>query len=133
MSRREIEREEKIMQMWRDGYTNADIAREFGLSRQAIGVIVKRNIAQKSADYLSEKQLKKIDKIIFPRIRRYLKEKRIKVVDFCKDIAGNEVNFTKVRRFLYGETHKTYSGIIGRILEYTGIPEEEAFDKEGEN
>lgn len=130
---------EKIINYHKEGYTNAEIGRMMGVSRQRIGAVVnvykgnqKKMLPGKliATDY----QLSKLNEIVFVNIKAYLIENNIAFVDFCKMVAESEDSYYYYRekKFLTGQSENTSLRMIRNILKITGMTFEEAFEKEGE-
>lgn len=130
MSNHRNERQrETIINYYKDGYLQSQIARMVGLSRQRVSKIIQEYEieVQKEETDMTEFQLDLLDRVAFPHIRYYLLENDITLTRFCKKVNADQKSIKKVEKFLTGESENTSVAIIANVLKETGLSFDEAF------
>lgn len=123
----------QIMEYYRDGYTKAQIGRMLGLTRQRVGIIIqsyekdKQKIMNNSIK-LSDFQLRKLDTIVYDKIKMFLLKSNITLNDFCKMIDKETKTNYRAISFLTGKSNVITPEMISEIVSITGCPIEEILD-----
>lgn len=130
MYQRNMERNQKILQMLEDGYSVNEIAQEFSLTRQAINAIKNRSKPHAESDIMDGRVYRGLNSIVYPRIKEFLYENKLSVIDFCHKINEAATPRGALYRFLKGNTPNISIKIIYKVLEFTQMSFEEAFRKD---
>lgn len=127
----------KIIDYHNDGYLNEQIANMTGLTKQRVSSVVRayESCANgiKRLDRLSDFQIRNINKVIYPNIRKFLLKEKVALRDFCQAVSGEGYTYHNMQSILTGEEGKITIESIKNILSVTGLTFEEAFSKESEN
>lgn len=118
------ERDSKIVEMLKQEISVADVAKEFGVSRQTVNRIKIKYSVWRSAD---NRSMKTVKNIIYPNIRKFLIESNMSLPYLCTKIGENPEYNAPISSFLMGKTAKITIQQIKRILETTNMPFETAF------
>lgn len=122
MSKRNIERNKMIKELYDLGYSQSQIANKFGLSRQRVHQILgKRD--QKYFRYFDEKRC------VYPLLRHWLNENQISTAELTRRLFGNNnpKNQHVVSNILKGGNCLKHH--IDNLLKETEITYEEAFKR----
>lgn len=136
--RRDQEKWDKVIGYHKDGYLNSQIARMMGVKRQRISVMVNTYKAENPENVvrrtkLTNFQVRKINQVVYPKIRDHLLKENLPLGDFCKKVGSTDNPYLAMSRFLMGETDKTSIGSVYNILKEIGIPFEETFSRDAKN
>ena len=102
-----------------DGYTYAQIATKYGVSKQCVWDALKRKIELKS-----EKTI--YDKVVYPEIRKFMESNEM----FISDLAAiSKFSTTSVSKWVQGKLNPPMA-FVDFMIQQTGIPYEKLFCKE---
>lgn len=108
------------------GLTYTEIAKELGISRQAVAQVLGKEQKAHFRPWTS-------DRCIYVGVRNWLNENRITMAELIRELGlvRNPALYDRYRRYLDGRT-ELRKHTIDKLLEITGLTYEEAFRQEGE-
>lgn len=118
-----------VFQLNNEGYSQSDIARHCGVSRQRVSAILLRGEEVYSSTEPDEPPVfqKTQQRVIYPAIRKFLEENRMSLRKFILLVDGYYHCTGTTARFLTGITESISIKRINKILEVTGLKYEEIF------
>lgn len=121
---RNYELRENIKKYTEEGYSQAEIARMTGVSRQRVHKLTQEQNGEKHSENILQRRLMRVR---YKGIREYLFNNRMTVTELCCELGEQSNTNGAIPRFLYGITDKVSVYLIKNILDYTGLTFEEAF------
>lgn len=120
----------KMFEMRVNGCTLADIADKYGITRQRVRQILQSNISN------GAKMARGREGIIYPNIKKWLKDNDISIVEFAK-LLGKEENIkmkthTRLSHILKGKGDFTMTEVRS-VLKVTNMTFEKAFETINDN
>jgi hypothetical protein len=124
MNKLNIERNTAMAKMRRDGHTYAEIAEEFGVSKQRVYQLIGQG-DKRYFHTVSEKRC------IWKGIREWMNDNRIGVSPLVRKMYGNAnpTSQNRISGYLAGEI-ELRKEMIDILLDITGLTYEEAFRRE---
>lgn len=122
------ERNQEILKLYREGLNGAELSKIYGISRQRISaIILNEESCERNNDRrkLTEFQIKQIEKIKYPEIRKFMMKEQLNPSDFCRLVFGYDTteDIRRILRFFYIGTLglKKYADIQEKIADYIDI------------
>lgn len=122
-----VDRNKEILKRVEEGETIKEIAKEFGISRQAVNNIMHKYNVKRVTD---GRVLKGIDAVVYPKIKEYLFSNQMAVSEFCYRVGNTPRASGAFYRFLRGERQETSIDSIQNMLKVMGTTFEEVFPTE---
>lgn len=132
-----LERNQEIVRRILTGESYDSIGKDFEISRQAVGAIAKRYGVSSFPDIKNNSDLDDIDyvsnrgihRIVYPALRKHFQKKCNSMVDVANAINENSNSSGSLCRFLYGKTDFVSIVTLKKILEYTKMDFDTAFQR----